>query len=282
LPFLEEGAAFDWLTIGETDAGNYQWAKSGGPYTDASTLGPSYRNIVVVETVIPVYRCPSAGLPEHQTDQSNDGYWVMRRVPASYLGVVSGLETRQHPSWRMRYQKSPPQNPDYPGVDGVMVGLHHTEESRTRVALSKIVDGTSKTAMVGEAVHDAETQDARGTQKEVQQGNRKDHWFGGSDDIDTERAGQVYMDMSEFLGSTGVPINVQKGAAENNAMCSNPDSADCQALQLSFGSNHSGIVQMVFCDGHIEAIEENIDRQPWSDFGTRASQVLYTGGGAID
>jgi prepilin-type processing-associated H-X9-DG protein len=86
------------------------------------------------------------------------------------------------------------------------------------------------------------------------------------------------MDMSEFLGSTGVPINVQKDPARNQAMCANPDSPDCQALQLSFGSNHSGITQMAFCDGHVESVPEDIDARVWSEYGTRAGQVLATGG----
>jgi prepilin-type processing-associated H-X9-DG protein len=279
LPYLEEGTAFDWLTIGENDAGNFQWGFPG-QYDDASKLGNSYRNVRVVETVMLVYRCPSAGLPEHQTDLSNDGYYVMRRSPASYLGVVSGLETRQHPSWRMRLRRNPPENPEFPGVDGVIVGLHHQDEARTRVALRMITDGTSKTAMVGEAVHDADTQEAKGNTKEAEQGSKKDHWWGGSDDIDTSRPGDVFMDLSEFLGSTGVPINFQKDSSQNQAWCVNADSPECQKLQLSFGSKHPGSVQMVFCDGHIEVVQEDIDAAVWSDYGTRASQTLWTGGTA--
>ncbi len=279
LPYLEEGNAFDFLTIGETDAGNYQWGSSS-QYSDARALDSKHRNVVVIETVMNVYRCPSAGIPEHQTDLSNDSYWVMRRSPASYLGVVSGLESRQHPSWRLRYLRNPPENPDYPGVDGVMVGFHHVTEAKSRMKLRMITDGTSKTAMVGEAVHDGDTQEAKGQVKEAEQGNRKDHWWGGSDDIDTTRSGDVYMDMSEFLGSTGVPINVQKGSAQNQALCANPDSPECQALQLSFGSNHSGIALMLFCDGHVEGVPEDIESKVWSDYGTRAGQVLQSGGAA--
>jgi prepilin-type processing-associated H-X9-DG protein len=275
LPYLEEGHAFEWLTIGETDAGNWQWAHPG-PYADANQLGNSYRNVRIVETVMQSYRCPSGGLPAHQTDLSNDGWWVMRRSPASYIGVVSGLETRQHPPWRMRITRNPPENPDFQGVDGVLVGLHHTEDIGAKIRLSKIIDGTSKTAMAGEAVHDWETQDAKGTVREAQQGNRGDHWWGGSDDIDTA----PFMDLSEMLGSTGVKINVSRDPTRNQAFCVNPDSPDCQALQLSFGSAHPGITQMVFCDGHVEAVQEDIDDDVWSDYGTRASQVLSSGGAA--
>jgi prepilin-type N-terminal cleavage/methylation domain-containing protein len=277
LPYLEEGAAFDWLTIGEGDAGNFQWARSS-EYTDAKLLDNFHRNIQVIETPMEVYRCPSAAMPEHQTDKSSDGWWVMRRAPASYIGVVSGLESRQHPIWRMRYTRFPQENPTFPGVDGVLVGLLHHDEARTRVALRMITDGNSKTALAGEAWHDSETVDQNGRTAEAIQGNRKDHWWGGSDDIDTD----PYRDLSEFLGSTGVPINLQRSPQENQMVCQNPDSAECQALQLSFGSAHSGIAQMVFVDGHLEAVQQDIDPKVWSDYGTRASQVLYTGGGVIE
>lgn len=278
LPFLEEGAAFDWLSIGEGDAGNFQWASSS-PYSDATTLPNEYRNIRVIETPMQIYRCPSNGMPLHQTDWSNDGWWVMRRSPGSYIGVVSGLQTIQHPVWRMRARKHPPENPNYEGVDGVLAALHHTEDIGTKIKLSQVIDGTSKTALAGEAVHDWETVDAKGsTQREAEPGNRKDHWWGGSDDVDTN----PFMDLSEFLGSTGVPINVQRDPATNQAACSNPNSPDCQALQLSFGSEHSGVVQMVFVDGHVEAVQEGIDPNVWSNYGTRANQVRYSGGGVIE
>jgi prepilin-type processing-associated H-X9-DG protein len=140
--------------------------------------------------------------------------------------------------------------------------------------MKMITDGISKTAMAGESVHDFETVDAKGTTREPQPGGRQDHWWGGSDDIDTT----PYMDLSEMLGSTGVPINVQKDSATNQLWCVNPDSTQCQELQLSFGSLHSGIAQMVFCDGHIEAVQEDIDKTVWSDYGTRASQTIVADG----
>jgi prepilin-type N-terminal cleavage/methylation domain-containing protein/prepilin-type processing-associated H-X9-DG protein len=272
LPFIEEGNAFAGLTIGETKQGNYQWG-SQQEYSDVTALGPYFQNIKLVETVIPTYRCPSAGLFEHHRDLSFDHYWVMQRVPASYLGVVSGLQQRQHPIWRMRIQKYPPQNPAYEGVDGVLVGIHKDEDvGYGRIPLRKVLDGTSKTAMVGEALHDTETEEAWGQNGEPEEGNRKDHWFGGSDDIDTV----PFCDLSEFLGSTGVPMNLQTTPAENQAKCASPQSPECQALQLSFGSAHSGFVQMAFVDGHVESVADDIDLKVWSDYGTRASQTLQT------
>ncbi len=282
LPYLEEGAAFDFLTIGENQAGNFQWANSA-PYVDANLLPITHRNIVVIETVMQVYRCPSAGLPEHQTDRSSDDWWVMRRSPASYIGVVSGIEVRQYPAWRMRFQRAPVENPNFPGVDGVLVGLHKDDEATTRIKLKMVTDGVSKTALAGEAVHDWETVDTDGaTSREAVPGNRQDHWWGGSDDIDTSVSDSVpYRDLSEMLGSTGVPINYQRSPYETKSWCAGGgESPECQAVQLSFGSRHSGLAQMVFCDGHIESVAEDIDKQVWSDYGTRASQSAYLDTGA--
>jgi prepilin-type N-terminal cleavage/methylation domain-containing protein/prepilin-type processing-associated H-X9-DG protein len=282
LPYLEEGNAFSGLTIGEGNQVNYQWANSA-PYGDWTQLDKYHRNIGVVETVMTVYRCPSAGLPEHQKDLSSDGWYVMRRSPASYIGCVSGLEIFQHPAWRMRFQRAPIENPFFPGVDGVLVGLDHESEAKTRIKMKMITDGTSKTALAGEAVHDWETVEEEGAKdiKEQIPGSRQDHWWGGSDDIDTTVSGNIpYRDLSEMLGSTGVPINYQKTPAQTKLWCAGSGEApDCQKVQLSFGSKHPGMTQMVFCDAHVESVVEDIDKQTWSDYGTRASQVLYNEGG---
>lgn len=278
LPYLEEGNAFSQLNIGERDVKggpdiNQQWG-SKTPYADVSELGPEYQNIRICETVLSVYRCPSAALLEHQTDLSFDKYYVMYRVPASYLGVVSGLQTRQHPVWRMRIRRNPPQNPAYEGADGVLVGIHKDEDvGYGRIPFRKILDGTSKTFILGEALHDTETETAWGQMGEAEAGSRKDHWFGGSDDIDTT----PFCDLSEFLGSTGVGINLHGDPTVNQAKCTSPESPECQALQLCFGSAHSGVVQMAAVDGHVDAISDDIDLKVWSDYGTRASQTLQAG-----
>ena len=217
-----------------------------------------------------------------QKDLSSDGWYVMRRSPASYIGVVSGLESRQHPAWRMRLQRAPIENPYFPGVDGVLVGLDHETEAKTRIKMRMITDGASKTALAGEAVHDFETVEDEGAKdiKEQIAGSRQDHWWGGSDDIDTTVSSSIpYRDLSEMLGSTGVPINYQKTPAQTKAWCAGSgESPECQAVQLSFGSRHSGITQMVFCDAHVESVAEDIDKQIWSDYGTRGSQTLYNEG----
>src|SRR5262249_9534121 len=150
----------------------------------------------------------------HEIDVSSDNYWVMKRVPCSYLGVATGLQIRQYQSGRTHFLRGRPDPPapgggapiEYQGADGVLYGIHHTEDlSDKGVQIRQIEDGTSNTAMVGEAIHDVQNQESYGTTAESQAGNRQDHWWGGSDDIDTEPS----RDLSEMLGSTGVPPYMQ-------------------------------------------------------------------------
>ena len=286
LPFIEEGSAFDSLTIGEDKQGNFQWA-SPNEYGSVDELGEEFRNIYIAETPFTVFRCPTANLPQHQLDRTSDQWWVMRRSPSSYLGVASGLLQNQQETWRwrIRHKTPPPPNPLYEGADGVLVGIDHEIDVRNgQIPLRKIADGTSKTGLVGEATHDSITQEDPnwgGTPEPRVTGNRKDHWAVGSDDIDTSTGGFTVTDVSELIGSTGVPPNLGLDPVENQQACVTPNKPACQQLQISFSSLHPGVVQMSFVDGHVEAIAEDIDPQAWSDYGTRASQEPNQTGGGI-
>ncbi len=277
LPFLEETNAFAWAKIGDNKNFNSQWGHPGGPYDDAAKLPENERNVKVIETTISAFRCPSAALPEHQQDVTADSWWIMKRAPASYLGVATGLQTRQYNGGQVYFLKGHPNPEDgnefYEGADGVFYGIDKDDLADKGIKINQIEDGTSNTIMVGEALHDYETCDKQLGVPEDKAGSRQDHWWGGSDDIDTFPAS----DLSEFLGSTAVPINYQRTPEEHQQWCTSPDSTKCQSLQLAYGSRHSGGAEMLFCDGHVDFIREDIDPQTWSDYGTRAGQVLETG-----
>lgn len=293
LDYIEETAASSLKVVEESSTVNSQWA-SPNQYKDASELpltgNTIYTNIRLCETVVEVFRCPSAALPQHQVDCSADGWWVMRRVPASYIGVASGIARNQLVTGNTadplsiqglgRYANT---IDGQPGPDGVLYSIIHPNQRGTAskygglkpfdkaCRISKIEDGTSKTLLIGEAVHDAAEQERIGGQQEVSSGDHKDHWLMGSDDFDTNPG----MDPSEAMGSTAVGINLHKDRvnAKGEIPCKNPESVSCQELQISFGSEHPGVVQMAFCDGHVEQFQEDIDRALWSEFGTRAGQT---------
>jgi hypothetical protein len=140
------------------------------------------------------------------------------------------------------------------GVMGVNVAL----------TLGQITDGTSNTMLVGEAVHNASESERLAHTRESYSGDRKDHWAIGGDSVDI-RGG---VDLSECLGSTGVPINLHRSAGV--VPCLDLTKEECQALQLSFSSEHPGIMQGVLCDGSVRQINEGIDPVVWSSLGSRA------------
>lgn len=271
LPFMEQSNTQSFMHIGDNASVNYQWASSQ-PYTDGQLAAdPTKANILACETVWPVMRCPSADLPEHQWDAStwSPPWIVMRRVPSSYLGSASGITVDQNKSGSavVADQSSASATRPMEGLDGVLFGL-------SKIGFRQITDGTSNTLLVGEAVHDSETVGQVGQQQEAQQGDRKDHWYIGSDDIDNN-AGQ---DLSEALGSTGAEMNYQN-SVRGQQPCANPKNLPCQELQLAFGSQHPGGMQGLKCDGSVSFFEEDIDPDVYANLGTRASQLPKTSGG---
>ncbi len=263
LSFMEDEGLWDLMTIGEgsrigggssqaNTSGNFQWAHNG-PYDPATIINKKdFRNIVACETVISTFRCPSAALPEHQLDVSSDNWYVMKRVPASYIGCASGLVVDQNSPRALRK------------TDGVFYGLSKDDPARG-LPLRKVLDGTSKTMLVGEALHDVQAQVDIGSEREAAAGDHKDHWYIGSDDVDVDNDG------SEGLGSTGVGLNLQNTFRDG---CNDRSGghAGCMALQLSFSSAHPGVVQVVMGDGSVQIVTDDIDLAIWSEMGTRAGQ----------
>jgi prepilin-type N-terminal cleavage/methylation domain-containing protein len=266
MPFMEQANAQKLVTIGAkngelTDDG-LNWAYPG-PYTDAQVAAdPAFKNLIICEINVPVFQCPSAGFnPTGQYDISQDSWHVIHRQPCSYIGNASGIATNQN------------------GIEADMLHNRHAKMreldgvlfASSKISMKHITDGTSNTLMVGEAFHDTMEQErVGGSQPEHSLGNRQDHWYFGSDDIDTGGSDSGH-DFSEALGSTGIPMNYQnQGGA---SLCTTVSSKECQGLQLSFGSVHPGGMNAVNCDGSVSFLNEDIDPAPWSQLGTRASQI---------
>lgn len=285
---LEESALADALTIDNVNSRPY--AHDQPSY---SAIVDPYRNVLACETLIPTFRCPSVPLPEHVPDHGHNAKrFVQSRVPSSYIACASGLSTSQVITqvFKGEFHRWLEQ------TDGVMYGVKvkdpNTKFGHGTVSMAKITDGTSKTIAVGEAVSDIERITrfrADGyTKPEPQNGTRKDHWYVGGDSSSTADLG----DPSEALGSTGVPPNMHKNHAvvalcESLAIQASSSSdvtgtsshvvgpLDCDGLQLSFSSEHTGIVQVVMCDGSVQAVQEDIESAIWQDMGTRSDKFLF-------
>ena len=276
LPFVEGQVAYDVVEIGSDGRDgqtNWQWGNYSA-YDDVNNLPEHFRkNMQLCETVFEVMRCPSAGLPEHQVDQACDAAWVMRRVPASYLGSATGLQENGYTAIcpaKVRYGSAGTfkENSRFGDLDGVLF-------SWSSIRIAQITDGTSHTMLIGEAVHDSQAQDRIGAEREPDPGDHKDHWAIGSNDIDVSRNGGHGHDVSECMGSLGVPINLQDQFPDNSACESpgSPESRDCQRVQLAFGSTHPGGIQMVRCDGSVDFVQEDIETDVRKGLATRAGQT---------
>ena len=280
MPFIEQENAQEMMSIGDNSTSNYQWGVQNSNYTrDFLLNNPRYTNVLLCETRVAVFQCPSVGIPTGgQHDLSGDGYHVLSRMPCSYLGVASGLAANQN--------QSDPHGVRMGQLDGVLYGSSERTGGLEQVEYRQIEDGLSNTLLFGEAVHDVQRHSDRGSRRESRFGDLKDHWYFGSDDIDWSlSASERGVDLSECLGSTGVPINFhtqfRNGIDPCRAPSGSAESEACQKLQLSFGSEHPGGMLGARCDGSVDWFGEGIDDTIWSDLGTRASQTIVkaTGGG---
>jgi prepilin-type N-terminal cleavage/methylation domain-containing protein len=279
LPYMEEAALSSILTIDFKTSRPYAHTQPAyGPITD-----PNLRNVIACETLISSFRCPSAALPEHMPDRGHqNGFYVQARVPASYIACASGLSNSQFRTGLLNFATGMNEFHLYlEQTDGVMYGVKVKDANpkfgKSLVSMAKITDGTSKTIAVGEAVPDYEEISKVGPDgyppQEPQYGKQKDHWYIGSHSI----AG--IGDPSEGLGSTGVDPNLHKNEqvvlrcrGSTAGAGAHVTGGDCEELQLSFSSEHPGIVQVVMCDGSVQIVQDDIDYDPWSAMGTRSDK----------
>ncbi|MCA9231128.1 MAG: DUF1559 domain-containing protein [Planctomycetales bacterium] len=279
LPYMEQESIRNLVKIDFDNHTNYAYP---GPFYTYPVLN---NNLEACETVIPVYRCPSTNQPEHIADQGKDSnFYIHERVPGSYIGNGSGVVWSQvaYTDLDGLYHAQMEQ------LDGVLTGIKAdgatTQFNKKPIDFRMISDGLSNTVAVGEAVSDIDaiidsaSSGGRGgtpgySRPESAVGNRKDHWYIGSDSID----GPGASDVSEALGSTGVPPNAHKQPSKFYCERSSASSYPCQALQLSFSSEHPGITQVAMCDGSVHTIQEGIDSEVWSKMGTRATDFDRAG-----
>lgn len=267
LPFIEQSAAYQMLTMQEDSVINAQWAYPlpGKPGDPNDT--PVWRNMFVCEQKFPAFRCPSDTFPDQVADISGDNWIVQKRTAMNYLGCVSGRLADDR-----RYQNvaTPWGTTGWVEVISDLDGVFSQKVNHQRIKrndahygmigkrMADITDGTSNTIAIGEAVPDMGAIPEMGTVRENNQPaqGRKDHWGIGSDDVDTTNQG----DMSEALGSTGVAMNLKKVAAGSPAFA---------AWEISFGSRHTGGAQFGMADGSVRFISENVDLRVYSALGTR-------------
>ncbi len=216
LPYLEQGNLYNTLNFSL-------------PFNDGNLP-----NGAACARYLSCFRCPSSNSPEHVTVQG-----VTNRVPSNYLGVASGLATR-----------------DVGKVPEILgrLSMDGTLYVNSRTSFASLLDGSSNTLVIGESLFSSDVAglDSTGT------GQIVDHWYIGTNDMG-DILGDYIAETSEALGSTAVAIN---NAADTSIVV--------DEKELSFTSNHSTGAQFVFGDGHVSFLDKSIDRRTYSAMGTRA------------
>ncbi len=196
---------------------------------------PGTPNARACTTLLGVYRCPSSDAPEHVAVQG-----IADRVPSSYLAVASGTASLES------------------GSSSNHLGLRNQDglmflNSSTRIG--QVVDGTSHSLAVGEALFrpDVQAPDLSGVTQII------DHWYIGSDGFGRRNNQPGLVEVSEGLGSSGVPLNGLKL------------DIFIDEKEIGFTSLHTGGCLFVFADAHVQFLSDGIDRRLYSALGTIAA-----------
>ncbi|MBA4031664.1 MAG: prepilin-type cleavage/methylation domain-containing protein [Planctomyces sp.] len=224
LPQIDQSSLYNSIKSWGEGSGAANWGNSAGTATNDKT--------VACGVLIPVFRCPSASIPEHLDEKGiGGGYRIQGRVPVTYLANAWGSggdrndDTTAAPTAEATWQAS----------DGMFA---FNIPRRFRDA----TDGLSNVVMIGEALP-VLTNTSTTTDEPVWPNGIKDHWAIGGDDYDDK------CDLSEAMGSTGVRINT--------------------TFETAYGSAHTGGTHIVLGDGSVRFVSENIDNTLWADLGSR-------------
>lgn len=250
LPHIEQRALSDQIDLTDNST-----APSGAGNASHWTSGP---NEAACATFIPTFRCPSDPVPDHIDSGGVVG--ITQRVPSSYLGVGSGT-TDNHSDFYFSSSRTnsvvrqarsgmlvPNQDADY----------YNEFRLKSVVAAVDCLDGLSNTLLVGESVFD--TSDFMGTGKGI------DHWYIGSYQIDFN------IEMSEFLGSTKIPLNLYHDFRDERLATLSDSARSSLFREMGFGfaSWHAGDgVNFSYADGSTRSLSANINAEVFENLGNR-------------
>jgi prepilin-type processing-associated H-X9-DG protein len=276
LPYIEQDNVFRALTFGSTN-----WATGAAiPTPSITSANAVERQMAACALNIKTFRCPSSTAPTNaivDLSVEQPAGWFCVRMPANYLGVVTGLQPHD----------GKPADPNLgwgPGAGAIPGALHHSQldgmfitrprsSNRIRqggmgsqVTLVSVTDGLSNTAMIGEAEPDPMIASLAPLPELNRNAGKKDHWAIGGDDFDCWEG----TDWSEMGGSLAVRINFPKPIPSANTISWSDTDAAWAAYEVSFGSRHTGGANFVMGDGSVRFIRDSSSQAVLSALGTRA------------
>jgi len=229
LPYVEQQAVYKIVPSPLSDAGYGDDSRPTDPCTVLAQIG------------IKTFKCPSQPGGLNYSGSVNN---VSGRNVGNYLGCAGGNLNRG------TGQTS--------GVDprtsnGIMLAYNmiHTRGRIGPISMADVIDGTSTTVLVGEAIYEH-----GGSAKFCDQCDRHYFYSNGIDEnrSDSDSGG----DYSECLGSTYYPINSFKSSkiADTNRA-------------LAFGSYHPGGCNISLADASTRFVSEDVDIVTWRGLGSR-------------
>jgi prepilin-type N-terminal cleavage/methylation domain-containing protein len=251
---LEQSAAADQINLADSST-----ARSG---TGNASNWVAGANESICATFLPIFRCPSDPVPEH-IDSSN----IPERAPSSYTGVGTGTTTVQA---NMYFSGSKTSQSVLAARSGILIpnqaaAYYGPYRLPSTTSISKCYDGTSNTLMVGEAIFD--TSRFEGSSRGM------DHWYVGSPSID------YGADLSEFLGSTAIELNLYHRHSDAELLTRSASSRSTLFGKMAFGfaSWHAGDgVTFSLADGSTRFIPSSVDEDTLSNLGNREDGQVIT------
>ena len=265
LKFIEQSAVGNMVDLSDRNAGH---ATGDGPGTGSHWTPSSPGNNEACRTLIGTFRCASDPVPEHIN--SGSGPAIAGRVPSSFIGCATGTTDNVRDMVAGSVSVSVAQeNRNGLLVPNQSARYYGSDRLKTLIGFRDVTDGLSSTILMGETVFDSSAFEAApGSPASWSTANRGiDHWYIGSYQIDQKQG----TDLSEFLGSTKVPLNLYHRYPENRlqAVTSNPNNLFKQ-MEFGFASWHAGDgVNFAFADGSAKYVNANIEPDVLEYLGNR-------------
>jgi len=266
---IGQGAGWSGYILEELDQGRLDSqisladpsnALAGTGNSNNWTSGESPDNAAALATFIPAFRCPSDPVADHI---NSHGRQIPDRVPSSYIGCASGT-TDDARDLFLGSGTEAAKNAVVFARSGALIPNQRARyfgatQLKTTVQYEDVSDGLSNTVLVGETVFDVTS--FQGTLKSI------DHWYIGSRDVDRG------FDLSEFLGSTAVELNLYHRFSDERLAAEGIGSKFDQ-MAFGFASWHAGDgVNFSFVDGSTRWLNAAIEDDVLSNLGNREDGV---------
>lgn len=220
---------------------NWSWAYQILPFAEYQDVWKIDSDDRVARAIIPFYFCPGRRAPEALSKDAVNVPWSESAM-IDYAGNA-GTDPTGNMGWAVFGN----------GRDGTVVRRPDGSDARSdSVTLARIIDGTSKTLLVGEKSFN---QGRLGEWQAEDDGGYVDGW-----DFDTIRWGYF-------------PPNPDWSDPSDATRWGN--NGTLVSLRAAFGGPHTGGFQTVFVDGSVRPIDHNVDLTVFKRASSRNDEQSY-------